>query len=72
VTKEFTKLLEKEGILHKKLLTETSITPVFSPGLSLPVIKKKIKVNILNHWIKKEDFWGLKLAGFQSFLSEGK
>ena len=49
MTKEFTKLLEKEGILHKKFLTETSITPVFSPRFFLPVIRKKIKVNILNH-----------------------
>jgi len=49
LTKEFTKLLKKEGILHKKFLTETSITPVFSPGFFLPFIKKEIKVNILNH-----------------------
>jgi hypothetical protein len=36
-------------LLHKKFPTETPIAPVFSPKSFLPLIKKKINVNILNH-----------------------
>jgi hypothetical protein len=63
--------LRGKEILHKKVPTETSITPVFSPGFFLPFIKKKINLNILSEE-KKVDFWGMKLSGFKPFFSARK
>jgi len=45
---------------------------VFSPGFFLPFIKKKINLNILNHYRKKVDFGGMKLSGFKPFFSARK